>query len=63
VARERYRARAAQRHAGHLDAARTDDELWRSGFQPLGIGPLLRVDTTVRVDVADLARRIRASVD
>src|SRR4051794_16755248 len=26
VARERYRARAAQRHAGHLDAARTDDE-------------------------------------
>jgi hypothetical protein len=27
LAKARYRARASQRHAGHLDAARSDEEL------------------------------------
>jgi len=61
LARSRYRARTAQRHAGHLDDARTDAELWGKEFRPLGIGPLVRVDTSDGVDVADVARRIRAS--
>ena len=28
LARARYRARAGHRHAGHLDGARSDHELW-----------------------------------
>lgn len=59
VARDRYRARADSRQAVHLDLRRTDDELWRREWVPLGIGPVLVVDTTHRVDVPALADRLR----
>jgi predicted kinase len=59
VARGRYLARAVQRHAGHLDRERSEDELWRRPVPPLGVGPLVEVETGGPVDVAALARRIR----
>jgi predicted kinase len=59
VARSRYLARAAQRHPGHLDRDRTEDELWGRPVPPLGVGPLIEVDTGGSVDVAGLGRRIR----
>lgn len=61
VARARYSARS--RDARHLDGDRTDDELWGSEVAPLGVGPLLDVDTSVPVDVASLAARVRSVVE
>jgi predicted kinase len=61
VARDRYRRRI--RDGRHLDALRTEDELWGHGVEPLGVGPLLEIDTTEPVDVAALADSIRAALD
>lgn len=61
VARSRYAARAETRHPGHLDAARSAGELWGAPVPPLGVGPLLEVDTTGPVDVPALAARVRAA--
>lgn len=59
VALERYRARSGARHRGHLDADRTDEELWNEELlRPLGVGSLIEVDTTGKVDVAALAREV-----
>jgi predicted kinase len=58
VARNRYHERARSRHAGHLDAARTPGELWGRPSAPLGIGPVIEVDTTVPVPVDALAARV-----
>jgi predicted kinase len=59
VAVSRYRARSAERHPGHRDADRTDDELWNDELlRPLGVGSLIEVDTTGDVDVASLAHEI-----
>jgi predicted kinase len=55
LAKARYRARAGQRHAGHLDAARSDEELWGEPSRPLGLGPVVDVDTSGPVDVAQVA--------
>ncbi len=67
LARWRYEERAATRHGGHLDAARTFDELWGRPVPALGVGPLLEVDTSALVDVPALASAItnaaRASCD
>ena len=60
LARDRYRARAAGRHPGHLDLARSEDELWGRPIPPLGVGPLVEVDTTGLVDAPALAARLRA---
>ncbi len=61
VAEQRYQARSATRHAGHLDAQRPPEELWNEHhLRPLGLGPLIEVDTSRPVDVEPLARRIRA---
>lgn len=60
LAQERYHGR--DRDPRHLDARRTDSELWGSEVAPLGVGPLLVVDTTDRVDVASVAERVRASL-
>jgi hypothetical protein len=60
LARERYLARAAGRHAGHLDLARTEDELWGRPVAPLGAGPVVEVDTSGPVDVSALATRLLA---
>jgi predicted kinase len=59
VARSRYLARAAHRHPGHLDRDRSEDELWGRPVPPLGVGPLVEVDTSGAVDVPALAERIR----
>ena len=55
LARARYRARAGHRHAGHLDDARSDQELWAEPPRPLGLGPVVVVDTSGPVDTAELA--------
>jgi predicted kinase len=59
TAQARYRARA--RGAGHLDDQRSTDELWGRPVAPLGLGPLIEVDTSVAVDLAGLASAIRTS--
>ena len=51
----RYRARTGHRHAGHLDDARTNQELWGEPARPLGLGPVVMVDTSSPVDIAELA--------
>ena len=53
TARERYRGRS--RHEGHLDHLRSESELWGAEVAPLGVGPLVDVDTTGPVDVPALA--------
>ena len=65
VARTRFMARG--RHPGHLDHLRTaeeDDEVTRrlreSYRGPLGLDPLVTVDTTRPVDVAALLEEVRA---
>jgi predicted kinase len=55
LAQARYRARAGRRHAGHLDEARSDQELWGEPPRPLGLGPVITVDTSGPVDIAGLA--------
>ncbi len=47
----------ARRHPGHRD--RGEDELWGRPVEPLGVGPLVEVDTSGPVDVPALAGRIR----
>jgi predicted kinase len=58
--RARYRSRV--RDARHLDGARTEEELWARAVAPLGVGPLVEVDTTRSVDIVSLADRIRSVV-
>ena len=58
LARARYRARAGHRHAGHLDDARSDQELWGEPSRPLGLGPVVVVDTSGPVDTAELAATV-----
>ena len=48
------RARTARRHAGHLDVDRTDAELWGEPVRPLGLGPVITVDTSTPVDTSQL---------
>lgn len=59
VCRERFRDR--RRDARHLDDARSSEELWGQPPDPLGVGPLMEVDTEKPVDVRELVCRIRAS--
>ncbi|MEV0714821.1 AAA family ATPase [Asanoa sp. NPDC050611] len=60
VARRRYRAR--NRDAGHLDALRPDRELWGEPVRPLGVGPLVEVDTAEAVDVQALAAALERTL-
>jgi hypothetical protein len=59
---ERYAARAGHRHAGHDDVRRADEvrASIRSGrHRALALGAaLIEVDTTRRVDIAELVARI-----
>jgi hypothetical protein len=61
VAIERYRRRAASRHAGHFDDDRNVDELWNDEVaEPVGAGwPLLEVNTSQPVDVSAVAAFVR----
>jgi predicted kinase len=56
LAEERYGERLTR--LGHFDAERHDDELWRP-VPPLGVGPLVEVDTSGPVDLPALAARLR----
>ena len=58
VARERYFGR--DRDQRHLDGLRGEAELWGEEVAPLGLGPLLEVDTAGEVDVTELAAVVRA---
>lgn len=60
VARERYRRRV--RDERHLDSLRTEEELWAKDVPPLGVGPLVEVDTTRPGDTAALAEAIRTAL-
>jgi predicted kinase len=62
LAHRRYYARAAARHDGHLDLARTEDELWGRPPVPLGVGALVEVDTSGPVEVAHVASQVLAAV-
>jgi predicted kinase len=55
LAKARYRARVGQRHAGHLDDARSEQELWGEPSRPLGLGPVVAADTSGPLDVGALA--------
>ena len=61
VARTRYRQR--HRDERHLDDRRDEDELWGREVAPLGVGPLIELDTTNTVDVQRLATRIRQALE
>ena len=61
VARARYCRRAATRHEGHLDLLRTEEELWGGPSLPLGVGPVVQVDTTRAVDLAGLVTEVLRS--
>jgi hypothetical protein len=43
-------ARAGHRRAGHLDGARSDQENRGEPSRPLGLGPVVLVDTSGPVD-------------
>jgi predicted kinase len=65
IAHARYAARAASRHPIHDDerSSLADDwRAWSAAAEPLGLGPVYRVDTRIPVDastVATLAVAIR----
>jgi predicted kinase len=62
IVEARYRQRTRDRHAGHRDEHRTPDELWNdSHHTPLGLGPLIEVDTSGAVDVHVVAARVRGA--
>ncbi len=56
VARQRYRSRC--RDPGHFDELRTDEELWGVPVAPLGVGPLIEVDTSGVVDIGAVASSV-----
>lgn len=58
VARHRYAGRV--RDPRHLDLARTESELWGEEVPPLGLGPLLEVDTSGPIDMVEMAASIRS---
>lgn len=53
-----YQARAGQRHAGHLDAERSDRELWGESPPSPGLGPVIQVDTSGQVDISRLIEKL-----
>ncbi|MEV6872131.1 AAA family ATPase [Amycolatopsis sp. NPDC051128] len=58
LARSRYYARAANRHTAHLDLERDEAELWGEPVPPLGVGPLVEVDTSGPTDIPAIAADI-----
>jgi predicted kinase len=57
VVRARYQDRV--RDNRHLDHLRTEEELWGREVPPLGVGPLLKIDTARPVDIAEVAEQVR----
>jgi hypothetical protein len=62
---ERYLARSAQRGVGHFDRERSWAELWGvQTAEPVAGGwPVIEVDTTQPVDIAQLSQRPRAALN
>jgi 2-phospho-L-lactate transferase/gluconeogenesis factor (CofD/UPF0052 family) len=63
LARARYGVRIANRHSGHLDERRSENELWEEPSEPLGVGPLITVDTSGPVDLSALVTAIATAGD
>lgn len=64
TAADRYRARAATRHAGHLPASYADELHALAGTaRPLALGPVVRIDTERPVDTAVLSAVHRLLVE
>lgn len=63
IARQRFESRAADptHHPAHVNSV-LDPELLAEFDQPMGLGTLLRVDTTFPVDVAELTKIILAKL-
>ena len=61
IMRRRYRARARTKGPGHFDDERDEAELWpEDALRPLaGPWPVVDVDTSVPVDVREVAARVR----
>ena len=58
--RRRYAERSPLRHAGHFDHLMQQTwEQWLQSGEPLGLGPVVDVDTTVPVEVGALVDQIR----
>jgi hypothetical protein len=57
LVRQRYRERV--RDGRHLDHLRSEEELWGREVAPLGVGPVVEVDTAGPVDVPALADEVR----
>lgn len=57
----RYSVRGPARHPVHVDShePRTAPEAFARSARPLGLGPVISVDTTRTVDIKDLARQVR----
>lgn len=60
VARARYHDRI--RDERHLDRLRIEAELWGSDVAPLGVGPLVEVNTGEPVDPANVADAVRSAL-
>jgi len=61
VAQQRYRARMPTRRTGDVQAQHPDSELWASAHgEPLGVGPVVRVETDRPVDVAAVVEQVMA---
>lgn len=63
IAKARYQARAGNRHGGHLDTARDDQELWGEPSLPPGVGPVVEADTSGPVDIARLAATLTQALE
>jgi predicted kinase len=61
VARQRYRNRV--RDDRYLDHLRTEEELWGREVAPLGVGPLVEVDTSEPVDIQAVAEQVRCQFE
>ncbi len=60
IATARYAERAVRRHAVHHDAVRgLEFEVFARSDHPVGIGEVIEVDTTAKVDIAALADTVR----
>jgi predicted kinase len=59
--RRRYAQRAASRHVVHVDDyhVRHSEEVFTLSARPLGLGPVITVDTTAEVDIRALASEVR----
>jgi predicted kinase len=60
VVQQRFAAR--QRDPRHLDVQRAADELWAHPAAPLGVGPLVEVDTNQPLRVTALTEAVRAAL-